>query len=448
MPLAFRPMTPADLPEAFAVRLATVENSVTMQKLEEEYSITPASMRAAMEADVSGWVCHDRQALVGFAMGDSSTGEVVVLAVRPEYVGQGIGKQLLALVRDWLFSTGHRRIWLRSNPDATTRAFSFYRRLGWRPSGEMQDGEEILVTSKPMAFDDLAGVAEQVQPGARLCGTRRLKGGVSANVHALELEGTDGLRRTVVVRHHGGAEWKDRPGHVAAMEYGLLQAAHRNELPVPEPLLLDTSGNLFPEPFLVMEFVDGSTDVPAGELDACLEIMATTLVRLHEVPTEGLPELPSRIDPLPELFDYLPELDEWRSLRQHLEGCTDSAYQGRPVLLHGDFWPGNLVWREGRLIAILDWEDAALGDPAADVAGCRLELLWKHGPAAVERFTRSYARERPLDVRRLALWEVYVASAAALFMGAWGLEPEREAEMRSQAHAFVREAGSRLLSTA
>ena len=127
-----------------------------------------------------------------------------------------------------------------------------------------------------------------------------------------------------------------------------------------------------------------------------------------------------------------------------MHGWTDSAYQDPPVLLHGDFWPGNLLWRDGRLVAILDWEDAALGDPLSDVAGCRLELLWKHGSAARDRFTSSYARKHPVDTRRLALWEVYVGLAAAHFMGGWGLEPLREAEMRSKALDFVRKAGSSL----
>lgn len=297
-----------------------------------------------------------------------------------------------------------------------------------------------------MAPDDFTAVAARVLPQSRLCGVRRLTGGVSANVHALELESLDGVRRTVVVRHHGGAEWKDRPIDVTPMEFRLLEVLHRHGIAVPEPLLLDTTQRLFPEPYLVMAFVDGSVELPTDAFDDSLDVMAATLSRLHTLPTEDLPELPPRIDPLPELFDYLPDTAEWRALREHLAGCSDSTYQGRRALLHGDFWPGNLLWRNGRLVAILDWEDAAIGDPAADVAGCRLELLWKHGPEAMQRFTRAYAREHPIDLRRLALWEVFVASAGVHFMSAWGLEPNREAEMRKQARAFVHEAGNVLLA--
>ena len=294
--------------------------------------------------------------------------------------------------------------------------------------------------------EDLPAAVERVFPGALLRAARRLTGGVSADVHALDLEWPDGPRRTVVLRRHR-AEWKARHGQVAQMEYEVLRALHTAGLPVPEPLLLDTSGALLPEPFLVMEFVEGSIDVPADRLDASLDLMAAALLRVHSLPPGKLPDLPPRTDPLPELFDYLSATGQNLPLREHLSRCTDSAYEGEPVLLHGDYWPGNLLWRQGRLAAILDWEDAASGDPWSDVASCRLELLWKYGSAAMNRFTAAYARERAIDHRRLALWQLFCASAAIHFMGAWGLEPAREAEMRKTALVFAGESANILLTS-
>ncbi len=296
-----------------------------------------------------------------------------------------------------------------------------------------------------MASEDFTPIAARLFPDARISSVWRLTGGVSADVHALALEETNGDRRTVVVRQHATTEWKPRHEQIAAMEYELLGVLYRLGIPVPEPLLLDTTGQLLAGPFLVMAFVEGSNDVPAHALDTCLETMATTLAGLHDLPSEVLPELPPRTDPLPELFDYLPELPEWRSLREYLSQLHDSAYLGRPALLHGDFWPGNLLWQDDRLTAILDWEDAALGEPVADVAGCRLELLWEFGSRAVDHFTQAYARKHPLDIQRLALWEVFVASAAIQFMHEWDLEPSREAMMRKKADVFVREAARKLL---
>lgn len=290
--------------------------------------------------------------------------------------------------------------------------------------------------------DDPIAVIERLFPRARLLGSRRLVGGVSADVQALELELPDGQRRTVVLRRHPAVDWKPRDRRIARTEFELLRWLHDAGMPVPQPRSLEADG---PAPFLVTEFVDGTSAVPDERLTAALDVMAATLARLHALPTAGLPPLPERVDPLPELFDYLPDTAANRALREYLAGCDDSAYRGEHALLHGDFWPENLLWQGGRLAAILDWEDAALGDPLSDVASCRLELFWKYGAAAAERFTDGYARRRRVDPRRLALWQVYVAAAGAHFMGNWGLEPEREADMRRKAETYVQDAAAVLL---
>lgn len=45
------------------------------------------------------------------------------------------------------------------------------------------------------------------------------------------------------------------------------------------------------------------------------------------------------------------------------------------------------MWRDGQLAAVIDWEDAQLGDPLADVANARLEILWAFGIEAMLRFS-------------------------------------------------------------
>jgi len=104
-----REMTVSDLPEVFSVRVSTEENNVTMQELEEEYGLTPKSLAAAMTVNARGWVCEVDSRIVGFAMGDNESGEMTVIAVLSEFERRGIGRMLLAKVRDWLFQSGHDR---------------------------------------------------------------------------------------------------------------------------------------------------------------------------------------------------------------------------------------------------------------------------------------------------------------------------------------------------
>jgi len=138
-------MTTGDIAATFSVRLSTVENAITMERLESDYGITAESMTDAMAGDVKGWICEDAGVAVGFAMGNASNGEVLVVAVRPEYEGKGIGKNVLARVRDWLFRAGHQEIWLLTTPDRGLRAYGFYRSLGWLGTGRIQRGDEVMV---------------------------------------------------------------------------------------------------------------------------------------------------------------------------------------------------------------------------------------------------------------------------------------------------------------
>ena len=66
----------------------------------------------------------------------------------------------------------------------------------------------------------------------------------------------------------------------------------------------------------------------------------------------------------------------------------------------------------------------------------------------MQQFTDAYARHRPIDDQRLALWQIYTAAAAQCFMGGWGLDAQLEAHMRREALASIREAGDALMGRA
>src|SRR4029450_8455020 len=42
-------------------------------------------------------------------------------------------------------------------------------------------------------------------------------------------------------------------------------------------------------------------------------------------------------------------------------------WTGAPVWIHGDVAAGNLILRDGRLAALIDWAGMAVGDPACDL---------------------------------------------------------------------------------
>lgn len=80
------------MPALFDVRVATHENRLTRDEL-TALGITEATVKLRLSGSYKGWLCEVENKVVGFAMGDRATSEMWVIAVLPEYIGQGIGSQ-------------------------------------------------------------------------------------------------------------------------------------------------------------------------------------------------------------------------------------------------------------------------------------------------------------------------------------------------------------------
>lgn len=289
--------------------------------------------------------------------------------------------------------------------------------------------------------DPLARLVQRVAPGARLLAARPLAGGVSAQVTALEIAPPDG--RTLVLRRHGTADLARDPD-IAAHEFRLLQGLQAAGVPAPLPLHLDISGTILPTPWLLQSFVDGDTaDVPA-DLDDHMRRLAGALAAIHRVPTAELAFLPRQEEQAVALIAMpRPGLDEGLAesrLRAALAASWPPPRRNPSALLHGDFWPGNLLWRGGRLQAVIDWEDAATGDPLADLANARLELFIARGEDAMAALTRHYLTLSGIDPAALPLWDLWAALRPIAGLPGWGLEPAEERRLRERHRTFTERA--------
>ena len=290
----------------------------------------------------------------------------------------------------------------------------------------------------------LRELARQLEPNVAFRRAWRPGGGVSAEVSVIELERRDGQRRRLLVRRHGEADRTHNP-HIARDEFALLGIAHAQGLAVPRPVHLDESNKLFPTPVLVLEYVEGETEFAPTDLAAYLTQAAGQLARIHALPAlpalSFLPRQDPHVGPRPAQLDAT--LDEG-CIRDALEAAGPVPRVQQPVLLHGDYWPGNLLWRDGRLVAVIDWEDACLGDPLADLGNARLELLWAFGPDAMTAFADRYLTEATIDVGALPYWDLVAALRPCGQLGNWGLPPETERRMRERHAWFVAHAIARL----
>jgi aminoglycoside phosphotransferase (APT) family kinase protein len=291
--------------------------------------------------------------------------------------------------------------------------------------------------------DPFERLVHRIDPQARLLRAWPLTGGVSAQVTALEIERADGTTHKMILRRHGDIDFNANP-RIAADEFRLLQILRAGGLPTPSPYYLDAQAEFFPRPSLVMEFIDGETLFTPLNPSLFARQMAATLHQIHllEGALTDLAFLPTQTDIISQKLANQPErvddsIGEGR-IRDVLERAWPFPRRNPPALLHGDYWPGNILWRDGMIVGVIDWEDARLGDPLGDLGSARLEMLWTLGGEAMQVFTDHYHALMPsLDFAALPYWDLYAATRPAFKISEWAEDEAHERTMRQRLAWFV-----------
>jgi aminoglycoside phosphotransferase (APT) family kinase protein len=217
-------------------------------------------------------------------------------------------------------------------------------------------------------------------------------------------------------------------------EYALLREVHRKGIPVPRPYWAGEED--LGSPFAILGRISGETLVRRLQRDDRYEQsrrnipaqLGEILARLHRLPLDErtLGCLPRRFSSgspaLAELAFYEALLerlapDPHPALEWAIRWLKGRQPPGRePVLVHGDYRLGNIVFDETGVRSVLDWELAHLGDPLEDVGYLSVQA-WRFG--RVDRpiggigeradFYRAYegAGGFRLDTESLHYWEVF-----------------------------------------
>ncbi len=150
MSFVLRPALPSDIAACIKLRGRTRENAVSAARL-AELGITEASWSGQVRnGTLPGVLAETRGRVAGYCFGDARTGEIVVLALLPAHEGQGLGRALLNVMVAQLRGLGHQRLFLGCSDNPAHRSHGFYRRLGWRPTGERDGhGDEVLELPSP-----------------------------------------------------------------------------------------------------------------------------------------------------------------------------------------------------------------------------------------------------------------------------------------------------------
>lgn len=235
------------------------------------------------------------------------------------------------------------------------------------------------------------------------------------------------------------------PGARLPLQAALQRALHAAGAPVARVLEAGTlpSGRAFC--LETLEAGDGGGPSEAGWAD-----LGRTLGTLHALPHGGFGRLQGRADafvgpaPTPAAgvqtrlttWPFGPQPLRGQALTRHAPDLAAPLARLEPglrrvvtapvALCHTDLHAGQFRWRAGRLTALLDFGDAAVGPPAWDVAS----VAYFHGWAAAARVARAAGLPCGADA---ALFGLLLA-----FHRAHRAAAQNRPEVRAQATAFAR----------
>ncbi|MEZ5501051.1 MAG: GNAT family N-acetyltransferase [Steroidobacteraceae bacterium] len=128
-----RPAVRSDIPAIQRVRRAVRENRLVSTTISDQ------QVCESIEVSGRGWVVESAGEVVGFAIGNRTTGNIWALFVHPDHEQRGYGRLLHDEMVSWLWSQGLERLWLTTEPG--TRAQGFYEAAGWQFVGSTASGE-------------------------------------------------------------------------------------------------------------------------------------------------------------------------------------------------------------------------------------------------------------------------------------------------------------------
>lgn len=214
-----------------------------------------------------------------------------------------------------------------------------------------------------------------------------LTGGFSSQMYAVR--GASG--REAVLRRMTIQPWRRFAQTLLAREFAVQSMLAGTSIPVPEPIAVDLDGTASGEPSLLMSRLPGTVDIVRHDHDY-LHQLAALLVQIHAFrPGDG--EWPREYQSWAfESKFVVPPWSRQDALWEQafdILRCAPPSYS--PAFLHRDFYPANVLWRDGGITGLVDWVETSTGPVDLDVAHCCTNLASLHGLESAQRFRAAYA---------------------------------------------------------
>jgi len=303
----------------------------------------------------------------------------------------------------------------------------------------------------PLSQEVVQDLLKEIAPGSNLLTFSLLPGSFSNSTHIVEARLVNGSDLKFVVRRYAVFGDYDR-GEKARREFKTFEYLHQYGIPAPEPLYLDDTGTLLGTPGIVTRFVPGRLilSAPADPLDWAREL-AVTLAKIHSIPC-GAKVQSFLLDANAEATWFL-KSDTAPGYMQTYPGGTEvwqflhEAFPGIRTmpsgLVHIDYWSGNILWHENRISAVLDWEEAAYGDPVIDVAYARMNMILMGLTQSADDFLQIYESEMGCKVENIGFWELAAAVRPMIDPEEWKVT-DTDGLDKNIFHQFITEARKRV----
>jgi len=169
-------------------------------------------------------------------------------------------------------------------------------------------------------------------------------------------------------------------------EYAVLKAVFQTKVPVAEPLYLERNPAVLQTPFLISRRVPGrlmgnSLGLKEKPDFQPPEALGTLLAQLHTIDVSTL-ALPGFSDVPFDLHTQRLRIEQWIDIYRANADLPAAALEiglawllenshliaGERALVHGDVGYHNILFHQGKVAALVDWELVRVGNPAEDLA--------------------------------------------------------------------------------
>ena len=224
---------------------------------------------------------------------------------------------------------------------------------------------------------------------------------------------------------------------VTKEQHWLPILAPKLSLKIPVPVAQGSPSNKYPWNWSIYKWIVGEnlSFIPPDNNTSNAVDLAQFMLELHKIPLDGAPlagkhnfyrggDLSVYDSETRQAVVKLKRKIDSKTANQIWERALESKWNSDPVWVHGDFTADNILQKDGKVVAVIDFGGIAVGDPA-----CDLVIAWTYFRGGSRRVFKS---ELGLDqdtwhrAMGWALWKALIVLASFE-----GVESEEALNVRS-----------------